>query len=448
MGRQMSDIRERQSLQDAPADTATLLFVDDESNILSSLKRLFRPFGYRIFTAESGAQGLEVMEREAVDLVVSDMRMPGMSGAQFLEMVNDRWPDTVRILLTGYADIGSTIYAINKGHIYRYISKPWEDNDIVLAIRHALRQKQLELENRGLAELTRRQNEELKELNANLEEKVKARTEELRQTMGFLEVAHEKLKQGFITSIRVFSNLIEMREGAMAGHSRRVAELSRAIALQMGMKEADVQDVFLAALLHDVGKIGLSDRLLDKPFASLLSEERAEVIKHPAKGQAALMGLEQLHSAAKLIRGHHERYDGLGYPDKLAGLEIPLGARIVALANEYDAVQIGTLLSKRLKQSDAVLFIQEGRGRRYDPAVVDAFMSVMGAAGEAAPVVQELALQSEQVKPGMVLSRDLLSQHGELLLSKDYVLDDGLIEQIRNFERLGEKLTLYVHAKK
>jgi response regulator RpfG family c-di-GMP phosphodiesterase len=436
-----------QPLQDASADTATLLFVDDESNILSSLKRLFRPFGYRIFTAESGAQGLEIMGREAVDLVVSDMRMPEMNGAQFLEKVNEHWPETVRILLTGYADIGSTIDAINKGHIYRYISKPWEDNDIVLAIRHALRQKQLEQENRGLEELTRRQNAELKELNAHLEEKVKARTEELRQTMGFLEVAHEKLKQGFITSIRVFSNLIEMREGGMAGHSRRVAELSRAIAQQMGMKDAEMQDVFLAALLHDVGKIGLPDRLLDKPFASLTSEERNEVIKHPAKGQAALMSLEQLHSAAKLIRGHHERYDGLGYPDKLAGLEIPLGARIIALANEYDAVQIGTLLSKRLKQSDAVLFIQESRGHRYDPAVVDAFMSVMGTAGESARVVQELALQSEQAKPGMALSRDLMSKHGELLLSKDYVLDDALIEQIRNFERLGDRLTIYVYAR-
>ncbi len=448
MGMQMSETQETPASQVAAEAHETLLFVDDEANILSSLKRLFRPLGYRILTAESGAQGLEIMEREAIDLVVSDMRMPGMNGAQFLEQVNERWPETVRMLLTGYAEIGATIDAINKGHIYRYISKPWEDNDIVLAIRHALRQKQLERANRGLEELTRRQNEELKELNANLEEKVKARTEELRQTMGFLEVAHEKLKKGFITSIRVFSNLIEMREGAMAGHSRRVAELSRAIAQQMGMNEPDAQDVFLAALLHDVGKIGLPDHLLEKPFASLTTEERIEVIKHPVKGQTALMALEQLHGAAKLIRSHHERFDGLGYPDKLVGLEIPLGARIIALANEYDAVQIGTLLSKRLKQSDAVLFIQEGKGRRYDPAVVDAFMTVMGASGETALAEAELTLHSEYVRPGMVLSRDLMSKQGELLLSKDYLLDAALIEQIRNFERLGDKLTLYVYAKK
>lgn len=429
-------------------DTAAILFVDDEANILSSLKRLFRPFGYRILTAESGAEGLEILQRESVDLVVSDMRMPEMNGAQFLEQVHARWPSTLRILLTGYAEIGATIDAINKGQIYRYISKPWEDNDITLTIRHALHQKQLEREKLRLEELTQRQNEQLKDLNANLEAKVRARTEELRQTMGFLEAAHEKLKLGFITSIRVFSNLVEMREGGMAGHSRRVAELSRAIARQMGMNEADVQDVFLAALLHDVGKIGFPDYLLQKPFSTLTAEERGAVFKHPAKGQTALMALEQLRNAGKLIRSHHEHFDGSGYPDRLAGLEIPLGARIIALANEYDSVQLGTLLSKHLKQADAMLFIQDGRGRRYDPAVVDAFISVMGANAETAYVRPELVLHSEQIRPGMVLSRDLLTQHGELLLSKDYLLDDLLIGQIRNFEQLGDRLTLYVYEKK
>ncbi|OIR16208.1 cyclic di-GMP phosphodiesterase response regulator RpfG [mine drainage metagenome] len=441
---QMSEKPKIPASQNEPEGNATLLFVDDEVNILSSLKRLFRPGGYRIFTAESGAQGLEIMQHEAVDLVVSDMRMPEMSGAQFLEQVNARWPDTIRILLTGHAEIGATIDAINKGHIYRYISKPWEDNDILLAIRQALHQKKLELANQSLEELTRRQNEELKDLNANLEAKVKARTEEVRQTMGFLEIAHDKLKRDFITSIRVFSNLIEMREGAMAGHSRRVAELSRAIAQKMQVNDADAQDIFLAALLHDVGKIGFPDYLLEKSFANLTNEERLDVIKHPVKGQTALMALEPLNGAAKLIRSHHERFDGLGYPDKLHGLAIPLGARIIALANEYDAAQIGMLLSKRLKHADAVLFIQEGRGNRYDPAVVDAFMSVMASTAHA---VREQALHPEQLKPGMALSRDLLSRQGDLLLSKDHQLDASLIDQIKNFKQFGDELVVYVSDK-
>lgn len=444
---EMQSVAESPTASDTPA---TLLFVDDEGNILSSLKRLFRPLGYRIFTAEGGAQGLEIMARETVDLVISDMRMPEMNGAQFLEKVRAGWPDTIRILLTGYAEIGATIDAINKGQIYRYISKPWEDNDITLAVKQALALKLLEREKLRLEALTLSQNEALKELNATLEDRVKARTEEVRQTMGFLEVANDKLKKSFITSIRVFANLIEMREGKMAGHSRRVADQARVLAQRMGMKEAEVQDVFLAALLHDVGKIGLPDRLMEKPFSSLTSEERTEVVKHPAKGESALMALEQLQGAAKYIRGHHERFDGLGYPDKLAGLAIPLGARILALANDYDSVQLGTILNKHLAQSEALAYIQEGRGNRYDPAVVDAFLGkVAQPASETSEAVAEVMLGSSQLQAGMTLSRDLIGHNGNLLLSKDYVLDEQLITQIRNFERMENHLfTIWVYAKK
>ena len=119
---------------------ATLLFVDDEANILAALKRLFRPLGYNILTAESGSEALALLEKEPVDLVICDMRMPVMNGAEVLEQARARWPDTVRILLTGYSDLDSTIAAINRGEIYRYIAKPWNDNDIVLTVRDALEQ--------------------------------------------------------------------------------------------------------------------------------------------------------------------------------------------------------------------------------------------------------------------------------------------------------------------
>ncbi len=184
----------------------TLLLVDDEANILASLIRLLRPMGYRIFTAESGAQGLEILAQQSIDLVVSDMRMPEMNGVQFLEQVRQQWPETMRILLTGYAEIGTTIAAINKGQIYRYISKPWEDNDIILAIQLALQHKLLEREKLRLEALTQQQNEELKDLNANLEEKIMLRTEELRQTIVFLETANAKLQKHFIASALVFED--------------------------------------------------------------------------------------------------------------------------------------------------------------------------------------------------------------------------------------------------
>lgn len=433
----------------AAEEPATLLFVDDEANILSSLKRLFRPLGYRIFTAESGAAGLKVFEENAIDLVISDMRMPEMDGAAFLEQVRAKWPDAVRILLTGYADVTSTIAAINKGEIYRYVAKPWDDNDIVLTVKHALERKNLEREKERLEALTLKQNDELKDLNANLEAKVMSRTEEVRQTMGFLEVAHKELKNSFLTSLKVFSNLLELREGAMAGHSRRVADHARRLAQRLGLPDVEAQDVMFAGLLHDIGKIGLPDRLLHKPFASLTTEERAEVVKHPATGQAALMALGSMKDAAGMIRSHHERFDGLGYPDGLIGIAIPRGARILAVVNDYDALLIGTLMSKPLTETEAREFLLEGRGKRYDPKVTDVFLEMLGSLEPSTHAEPEVKMPSPGLRKGMTLARDLVSPEGLLLLSKDYLLDDAMIEQIRSFEQSeGKPLAIYVRLGK
>jgi response regulator RpfG family c-di-GMP phosphodiesterase len=307
----------------------------------------------------------------------------------------------------------------------------------------------LEREKQRLEELTRKQNEELKDLNAHLEEKVQARTEEVRQTMGLLEAAHVKLKKSFIISVRIFSNLIEMRNPSKSGHSRRVADLARTLAQNMGLGAAEIQDTFIAGLLLDIGKIGLPDRLLDKPFHSLSFDDRTEVIKYPVKGEMALMALEQLHGAAKLIRNHRERFDGTGYPDRLSGLSIPLGARILALADDYDTALMGTTFVKPLKPAEASLLIQGGKGKRYDPAVVDALLNELGGARPATDSASELTLRSGQIIPGMELSRDLITQGGEMLLTKGHVLNEQLIKQINRFESMdGHSLTIYVHDKK
>ena len=214
----------------SPAEVPVLLLVDDEPAILSALRRLLRPEGYTLHLAESGHAGLELLEREKVDLVISDMRMPEMDGAQFLEQVRLRWPDITRLLLTGYADISSTIDAINRGEIYRYISKPWVDSDLMLIIRGALESARLRNENQRLLELTQRQNAELTELNASLEDKVKQRTQEIEQINDFLNLANEQLKQNFLTSIKVFSNLME----AARGLNRSVSQVGTSTASGQG----------------------------------------------------------------------------------------------------------------------------------------------------------------------------------------------------------------------
>jgi len=424
-----------------------LLLVDDEANILSALRRLFRSSGYTIHLAESGVAGLAVLEQEPVDLVISDMRMPQMDGAQFLAQVAERWPQVVRILLTGYADLTSTIDAINKGHIYGYFSKPWEDNEIRLAVRQALEQKQLRQERDRLLELTRRQNAELKDLNANLEKKVKARTEELNQTNMFLELAYDQLKQSYFEAIPIFANLVQLREGVSGGHGKRVAELAREVAERLELEPDTIRDIYNAGLLHDIGKIALPDDVLNKPVANLSTTQRKVLEKHPITGQAILMGLEPLHDTAVYIRSHHETYDGKGYPDRLSGEDIPLGARILAVVNEYDGLCSGALLGDKLSPIDAREFIQKRAGQRYDPVVVDAFIHVLEGHGSGEAMIRELHLRPQDLFENMVLSRDLFSQDGVLLLTRGYRLTEQLIGKLISFSQDEEhKLVIHVVA--
>lgn len=159
------------------------------------------------------------------------------------------------------------------------------------------------------------------------------------------------------------------------------------------------------------------------------------------------MALEQLHGAAKLIRSHRERFDGTGYPDHLSGLAIPLGARVLAVAEDYDTALIGTGFVKPVKPAQAVLMIQDGKGKRYDPAVVEILLDELAKTGAATNGTLESVLRSSQLKSGMVLTRDLMTRKGEMLLSKEYVLNEQIIGQIISFERMdGQPLTIYVRA--
>lgn len=434
----MSDATQAASLGADEVPAWRVLCVDDEANILSALRRLFRPCGYVVTVAASGEEGLAILDQTPFDLVISDMRMPGMSGAQFLEEVSTRWPDTMRLLLTGYADIDSTIDAVNKGRIFHYVSKPWDDKALLLIVRHALERKQLERDKARLEALTAQQNEELKDVNASLELKVMERTVELRK-------ANEHIKASFITSIKVFANLIELREGAIAGHSRRVAELARKLAKRAGMDAAAVQDVFLAGLLHDIGKIGLPDTLLSRAVAEMSGPELLRYRKHPQAGEHALMALSELAQAARLVRSHHERFDGKGYPDGLAGEQIPLGARIVAVANDYDGLQIGTLAARKRTAREALELLEAGRGRSYDPGVLDLFLEVV--AESERDDLKEVGLSVARLMPGMILSRDLVTRQGYLLLATDFVLTAGIIRQIQEYASQEGLEGLVIHVR-
>lgn len=424
-----------------------LLLVDDEPNILTSLRRLLRGEGYDIRTAEGGQIGLDLLEQAPADVIISDMRMPGMTGAEFLKQVRQRWPDTVRILLTGFADMSSAVSAINEGGIYSYLDKPWDDTHLVQVVRAAMAHKRLIDERNQLLALTAKQNEELSFLNEGLEDAVRARTAELKQASGFLELSNRKLKESFLTTLRVFSNLIELRQKNLGGHGKRVADLSRKIALRLGLKEQEVNDITVAGLLHDIGKIGWPDEMISKPLSVLSPEERRLAMKHPAIAESALMELENMRNAAKLIRHHHERFDGTGYPDGLTGLVIPLGARILAVTNDFDGLQLGTITQRRRAPAEAAAMIRDGRGNRYDPSIVDLFLDIVSPTLAQEPAEPVLIVGLDKLTPGMKLAQDLISPDGVMLLSKGYVLDSTLVAQLRSYEQSsGHRIEITVCA--
>src|SRR5450830_1460259 len=267
---------------------SVILLVDDEASILSSLKRVLRPKGYTLITAESGAEGLRLLEENAVDLIISDMRMPEMTGAQFLGKAKERYPEVTRILLTGYSEITSTVSAINDGGIYHYLQKPWDEQDLLLTIQRALEQHHLKKEAARLNEVVRKKNEELLTFNARLEKQVQARTEEIRQTVMFLENSQDEIKLNFLTMLKVFSNMIELRSGMLGGQSDRVSAWCRSMAKKFKLSDAQAQDLAIAGLLHGVGKIGLPDDLIRKPQEKMTSDESRMFMSHPVKGHMVL----------------------------------------------------------------------------------------------------------------------------------------------------------------
>lgn len=469
------------------APSATILCVDDELNILSAMKRLFRPFGYRVLTADSGAKGLELVEQEKgnINVIISDMRMPNMNGAEFLSAVRQKYPNIMRILLTGYSDMDSTVDAINDGQIYRYVSKPWNENDLISCIKEALKVQHLKAEKERLEKLTQEQNNQLKILNSSLEEKVARRTTDLRS-------ANDRLKKNFLTSIKIFSSLIELRGGKVAGHSRRVAELARKIAVNLNLPTKEVNDIFLAGLLHDIGKIGFSDELLNKAPVKMTPEERKIFCEHPTKGEELLMPLEDMKGAAVIIRSHHEHFDGKGYPEKLAGNQIPLGARILAVANEHDGLIEGYLTGKKQSGPEVRDYIHNNSGKRYDPQVVAVYEKLLWSGANVskttdtsaiqkvtdklptkspanitntpqkpatvtaptnvpnvesiddqkiAPLaedenldeIKELTVSVLGLRAGMKLSRDLFANNGTMLLAADFVLDEMIIRKLSHY---------------
>ncbi len=421
-----------------PGDAWTVLCVDDEANILSALRRSLRGAGYCVLSATSGPQALQMLAEMPVDVVLSDMRMPGMDGAQLLEQVHERWPQVVRLLLTGQADMESTVAAINRGRILRYLRKPWDEVELLAAVREGVERRALAREKDRLEALTQAQNEQLRTLNGELEARVQARTAELAD-------ANQKLRGNHLKTIKVFSNLLELRGEQLAGHGRRVAETARDIARAMGLAEPEVVPVFVAGLLHDIGLIGSLDRLLARPLSKLGAEEMTLYRTHASVGEQSLIALDDMQPMLPMIRGHHERFDGEGFPDRLAGTAIPLGARILAVADHFDDLQFGNLVDVRLTAVEARGVMRHSRGSQFCPEVLDIFLHITEPAKPKPPAPKPLLVPTAALEPDMVLAADLVSTRGVLMLGAGHRLSASLIKRVREFElREGGQLMVLI----
>ena len=418
----------------AEASNPVVLLVDDEPSILSALKRALRQSRYQVLTAENGAAALDLLASTEVDLIISDMRMPQMSGAEFLAQAQALYPDTIRILLTGYSEIKSVVHAINEGGVYRYLLKPWDDHDLLLTIAQALEQRRLRKETARLIALTERQNNELRAFTVGLETQVVARTEEIRQTVMFLEDAQHDLKSNFAAMVQVCASMIELRCGVMGGQSLRIGEMARHLALASDMSELQAQELFFAGLLHGIGKLSLPDELLHKSLDRMSADESHLFQLHPLRAQMVLTPIAQLGQVAHIIRHQYERFNGRGTPDGLAGAGIPLGSRILAVARDFDDLQHGGIVKHSISLQQAVALLKTQTGIRYDPQIIERFVVLMEDPSKLKLKTPVSEISGSQLTEGMRLADDLRNRRGVLLMTKDSTVSAHQVEQLQRLE--------------
>lgn len=354
----------------------TVLFVDDEVNILKALKRLTRHEPWTVLCAARGADALELLDRAPAQVVVSDQRMPEMSGVDLLQSVRDRHPDVVRMMLTGYTEMNVAVDAINRGEIFRLITKPWNDEELKATIRQAFDHYHLKREIKRLNHVTREQNFKLQDMNRNLEAKVRERTKQLAEK-------HQELRTAYVQTIRALAEAVDAKDAYTRGHSERVGVYASKIAREMDFPKEFIERVYIAGLLHDVGKIGVPDHIITKPDR-LTDEEYEEIKKHPEIGAKILEPVTFLAEVVPCVRHHHEWYDGShqGYPLRLRGDQIPLPSRVILVADTVEAMTSDRPYRKALPLETVVRELHAYAGTQFDPVAVQAMLALLEREGE------------------------------------------------------------------
>jgi putative nucleotidyltransferase with HDIG domain len=355
----------------------SILIVDDEDSILNAFKRILADGDYEVHTASNGLEGLNKLHtaQRPYSLIISDQRMPVMSGVQFFTQAKDIFPDAVRILLTGYADTAAVIDAINKGGVHLYFTKPWHEEELLLHIKQSFSKVEILQENKRLIELIKKKNDELLELNKTLEKRTKDKTDDLLTQTEKLKASYKKSQIILDGIVKTLSKIIETRDPYTSGHEDQVAKIACKIAKEMKLTEEQIAAIHVAATLHDIGKISVPSEILTKP--GRLSDLEREIIKtHCKVANDILINIEFPYPVAEIIFQHHERMDGSGYPRGLKGDKIAIEARIIGAADVMDAMASYRPYRPALGVDAAIEEIVKFRGITYDPAVVDACLKI------------------------------------------------------------------------
>ncbi len=340
----------------AATPPARILIVDDDRHIRELVRRLLEQSGYLCSTAESGVEAQQLLATRAFELMICDLQMPGESGLDVISRVRGTYPDTAAIMVTGVDDERLAGHALALG-AYGYIVKPFSSTDLAIQVLNALRRRQLEIAQRHERE--------------RLEQMVEART-------GELQLAVENLKRSEEETVRRLAAAVEARDHETAEHIERVGDYSALVASWLGLPAEHCELIRRSSTLHDVGKIGVADEILLKP-GPLTPAERVEMQRHAKIGRDILSGseLDLLELAAMIAWTHHERVDGTGYPRGLAGSEIPLEGRIVAVVDVYDALTSDRPYRPALTRENAIALMCTGKGTQFDAMVLDAFLSAL-----------------------------------------------------------------------
>ncbi|MFZ2404464.1 MAG: HD domain-containing phosphohydrolase [Methylobacter sp.] len=308
----------------------TLLLVDDDPDVLATLTRSFRK-GYKTLSANGGEEGIAFLNEHPVDLIICDQRMPNISGDQVLSHALQIQPDAIRILLTGYADVESLLTCVNDAHIYKYVTKPWDPAELNLTVVRALESLVLKRD---------------------------------------LDTARGQLEAAYKDAVVMLCLAAEGKDQDTASHLYRVQHYTEALAIAMGVDCAEAEHMGLMSMLHDIGKLATPDAILKKPD-KLTAEEWAIMREHPLAGVRILGNNPFYETAREISAGHHENYDGSGYPHGLSGDDIPLSARIVKLADVFDALTTKRPYKEPWPMETAITHIESLVGVMFDPAMVD-----------------------------------------------------------------------------